>query len=102
MVERYFALGDDADQTADHYLEHYYGPAYFVAVRADTPTTPAGLAAELERLRAAGSDDVILLPCSDRLSQVEQLADTLDDLGIRNESEVGRALGAQLRDAQSA
>jgi len=81
VVERYFSLGDGADETADHYLAHYYGGDYFAAVRADTPTDRAHLAAELERLRDAGCDDVILLPCTDDIGQLRLLADALDDVG---------------------
>ncbi len=77
VVERYFSLGDRADETADHYLAHYYGSEYFTAARADTPTNRAQLRSELERLREAGCDDVILLPCSDDVTQVELLADAL-------------------------
>jgi alkanesulfonate monooxygenase SsuD/methylene tetrahydromethanopterin reductase-like flavin-dependent oxidoreductase (luciferase family) len=77
VVERYFSLGDRADETADHYLAHYYGNDYFAAARADTPTDRAHLETELERLRGAGCDDVILLPCSDEISQLDLLADAL-------------------------
>jgi hypothetical protein len=85
VVERYFSMGERADETADHYLAHYYGAQYFNAVRADTSTTPAQLEAELHRLFDVGCDDVILLPCSDDLNQPVLLASALDDLGIRGE-----------------
>jgi hypothetical protein len=55
-------------------------------MRADTPTTPRQLEAELHRLFDAGCDDVVLLPCSDELDQPVLLAGALDDLGIRGET----------------
>ena len=82
VAERYFCLGSDADQTADDYLAHYYGPDYFAAARTDSVTSGAEIRSELERLDEAGCDDVILFPCSDALGQVELLATALDDLGI--------------------
>ncbi len=77
VVERYVCLGPDADDIADHYLEHYYGQAYLAAVRADTPTTRAQVAEELDRLAASGCDDVVLLPCSADLTQIARVADAL-------------------------
>jgi alkanesulfonate monooxygenase SsuD/methylene tetrahydromethanopterin reductase-like flavin-dependent oxidoreductase (luciferase family) len=80
VVERYVCLGPDADDIADHYLEHYYGQTYLAAVRADTPTTQAQVARELDRLAATGCDDVVLLPCSADLTQVARVADALDEV----------------------
>jgi alkanesulfonate monooxygenase SsuD/methylene tetrahydromethanopterin reductase-like flavin-dependent oxidoreductase (luciferase family) len=77
VAERYFCLGPGAAETADHYLTHYYGPAYFPHVRADTLTTPTALHDELARLADAGCDDVLLLPCAGGLDQVDRLADAL-------------------------
>jgi alkanesulfonate monooxygenase SsuD/methylene tetrahydromethanopterin reductase-like flavin-dependent oxidoreductase (luciferase family) len=82
VVERYFCLGADADRIADHYLEHYYGSAYFPAVRADTVTSRSQLRAELTRLAEAGCDDVVLLPCSGDLDQVARLAGALEGYGL--------------------
>jgi alkanesulfonate monooxygenase SsuD/methylene tetrahydromethanopterin reductase-like flavin-dependent oxidoreductase (luciferase family) len=80
VVERYFCLGDGADEVADHYLHHYYGPEYLEAVRADTATTVDHLEDELRRLADAGCDDVVLLPCDADVGQVELLAGALDEL----------------------
>jgi alkanesulfonate monooxygenase SsuD/methylene tetrahydromethanopterin reductase-like flavin-dependent oxidoreductase (luciferase family) len=80
VVERYVHLGPAADEIADHYLEHYYGEQYLAAVRADTPTTVAQLAQELDRLAATGCDDVVLLPCSADIDQVARLAAAVDEL----------------------
>jgi hypothetical protein len=51
-------------------------------VKADTPTTPEHLGAELRRLRDAGADDVVLMPCTDDVAQVALAADVLDGLGV--------------------
>jgi alkanesulfonate monooxygenase SsuD/methylene tetrahydromethanopterin reductase-like flavin-dependent oxidoreductase (luciferase family) len=78
VVARYFSLGPDADPTADEYIHHYYGEEFFAAARADVVTTPAQLHAELQRLRDAGCDDVLLFPCSADLDQPRRLAAALD------------------------
>jgi alkanesulfonate monooxygenase SsuD/methylene tetrahydromethanopterin reductase-like flavin-dependent oxidoreductase (luciferase family) len=92
VVERYFCLGDDADRHADHYVMHYYGESYFAAARADTLTSADQLDHELHRLRAAGADDVVFLPCVDGVGQVNLLADALDAVGIRGDATTGREL----------
>lgn len=81
VVERYFCLGEDAADDADHYLSHYYGPEYLPSVRADTLTSAKQVLDELGRLSAVGCDDVILLPCIGALEQLTALADVLDDMG---------------------
>jgi alkanesulfonate monooxygenase SsuD/methylene tetrahydromethanopterin reductase-like flavin-dependent oxidoreductase (luciferase family) len=82
VVERYVCLGSGAAATAEHYLDHYYGAAYLPAVLADTATTVEQLHAELDRLRDAGADDVVLLPCSADLDQVPRVADALATAGV--------------------
>jgi alkanesulfonate monooxygenase SsuD/methylene tetrahydromethanopterin reductase-like flavin-dependent oxidoreductase (luciferase family) len=77
VVERYYCLGEGADAAADHYIAHYYGDAYFPAARADTLTSGDQIRAELTRLASAGADDIILLPCSADLTQVDLLAAAL-------------------------
>jgi alkanesulfonate monooxygenase SsuD/methylene tetrahydromethanopterin reductase-like flavin-dependent oxidoreductase (luciferase family) len=78
VVGRYFSLGPVADATADEYIRHYYGDEFFGAARADVLTTPGHLHDELQRLRDAGSDDVLLFPCSADLDQPRRLTDALD------------------------
>jgi hypothetical protein len=78
-VERYFSLGDGADEIADHYLMHYYGSEYFPDVRADALTSRQRILDELQRLAEVGCDDVVLLPCSAELDQVGLLADAVSD-----------------------
>jgi len=78
VVARYFSLGPDADAIADEYIHHYYGDQFFGAARADVLTTPAHLHRELQRLRDAGCDDVLLFPCSADLDQPRRLAAALD------------------------
>jgi alkanesulfonate monooxygenase SsuD/methylene tetrahydromethanopterin reductase-like flavin-dependent oxidoreductase (luciferase family) len=78
VVGRYFCLEPDADGTADAYIRHYYGDEYFGAARADVLTTPHQANLELQRLRDAGCDDVLLFPCSADLDQPGRLADALD------------------------
>ena len=77
-VGRYFSLGSDADDTADEYIRHYYGDEFFGAARADVLTTPAHVHRELQQLRDAGCDDVLLFPCSADLDQPRRLAVALE------------------------
>jgi alkanesulfonate monooxygenase SsuD/methylene tetrahydromethanopterin reductase-like flavin-dependent oxidoreductase (luciferase family) len=77
-VGRYFSLGPDADAAADEYIHHYYGDQFFDTARADVLTTPVHLHRELQRLRDAGCDDVLLYPCSADLDQPRRLAGALD------------------------
>jgi alkanesulfonate monooxygenase SsuD/methylene tetrahydromethanopterin reductase-like flavin-dependent oxidoreductase (luciferase family) len=79
VVERYFSLGHDADEIADHYLLHYYGSDYFPDVRTDALTSRERIRDELHRLAEVGCDDVVLLPCSAELDQVGLLADAVSD-----------------------
>jgi alkanesulfonate monooxygenase SsuD/methylene tetrahydromethanopterin reductase-like flavin-dependent oxidoreductase (luciferase family) len=80
VVGRYFSFGPDADATADEYIRHYYGDEFFGAARADVVTTPAHLQSELQRLRDAGCDDVLMFPCSADHDQPRRLAAALDVL----------------------
>ena len=82
VVERYFCLGEQADEIADHYLLHYYGHEFFPHVRADTLTSPEHLGAEMDRLSHAGCDDLVLLPCAGDLDQVGRLAAMLERLPV--------------------
>jgi alkanesulfonate monooxygenase SsuD/methylene tetrahydromethanopterin reductase-like flavin-dependent oxidoreductase (luciferase family) len=84
VTVRYFCFGPGADENAEHYLRHYY-LGFAPMVKADTPTTPEHLDAELARLRDAGADDVVLMPCTDDLAQVTLAAEVLDDLGVSAE-----------------
>lgn len=77
MTGRYFSLGPDADERADEYIHHYYGPDFFDPARADTLTKIEQLHAELRRLSAAGCTEVVLFPCSADLEQVSLLAQAL-------------------------
>ncbi|HEY3139653.1 MAG TPA: LLM class flavin-dependent oxidoreductase [Acidimicrobiales bacterium] len=77
-VGRYFSLGPDADSTADKYIHHYYGDQFLAAARPDVLTTPEHLDRELQRLRDAGCDDVLLFPCSADIDQPRRLASVLE------------------------
>ncbi|MEV5707912.1 LLM class flavin-dependent oxidoreductase [Actinoallomurus sp. NPDC052274] len=78
IVERYFCLGLGAAQTAEAYVAHYYGPDYLPHIQPDLLTGPERLRLEIDRLTAAGADDLVLLPCSGDPRQIGLLADALD------------------------
>jgi alkanesulfonate monooxygenase SsuD/methylene tetrahydromethanopterin reductase-like flavin-dependent oxidoreductase (luciferase family) len=77
VTGRYFSLGPGADDTADEYIHHYYGPDYFQPARADTLTEVEQIHTELGRLSEASCTDVLLFPCSGDLEQVSLLAEAL-------------------------
>jgi hypothetical protein len=79
VTGRYFSLGPNADQTADAYLEHYYGADALEAARADTLTSDERIHEELGRLSQAGCDDVVLFPCSGDLEEIARLARAVRD-----------------------
>jgi alkanesulfonate monooxygenase SsuD/methylene tetrahydromethanopterin reductase-like flavin-dependent oxidoreductase (luciferase family) len=86
---RYFSLGPDAQDVADEYVLHYYGPDYFDAARADTLTDAGQIHGELRRLADAGCSDVLLFPCSGDLDQVSLLAEALSPRAHRSASDLG-------------
>jgi alkanesulfonate monooxygenase SsuD/methylene tetrahydromethanopterin reductase-like flavin-dependent oxidoreductase (luciferase family) len=86
VTVRYFCFGPDADERAEQELRHYYLD-FAGFVKADTPTTREHLDAELRRLRDAGADDVVLMPCTDDIGQIGMAADVLDGLGITADPE---------------
>jgi alkanesulfonate monooxygenase SsuD/methylene tetrahydromethanopterin reductase-like flavin-dependent oxidoreductase (luciferase family) len=77
VVGRYFSLARRRGP-ADECIRHYYGGEFFGAARADVLTTPLHLFDELQRLRDAGCDDVLLFPCSADADQPRRLAAALD------------------------
>jgi alkanesulfonate monooxygenase SsuD/methylene tetrahydromethanopterin reductase-like flavin-dependent oxidoreductase (luciferase family) len=86
VTMRYFCFGPGADEHAEQELRHYYLD-FADFVKADTPTTPEHLDAELRRLRDAGADDVVLMPCTADIDQIGMAADVLDGLGITADPE---------------
>ena len=86
VTMRYICFGPGADEHAERELRHYYLD-FADFVKADTPTTPEHLDAELRRLRDAGADDVVLMPCTADIEQIGMAADVLDGLGITADPE---------------
>jgi alkanesulfonate monooxygenase SsuD/methylene tetrahydromethanopterin reductase-like flavin-dependent oxidoreductase (luciferase family) len=75
----YFCLGDGARQHADAYLHHYYGwlgdmAGQIAAGAAVSKEMVAGYAAAF---REAGCDELIFVPTTSRLEQVDLLADAV-------------------------
>jgi alkanesulfonate monooxygenase SsuD/methylene tetrahydromethanopterin reductase-like flavin-dependent oxidoreductase (luciferase family) len=84
VTERYFCLGEGAEESAAHYLAHYYGEAYVDLVLRDTPTSREHLENLLCEMQDAGCDDLIMLPCTSELGQIDLLAGALDAIGVEN------------------
>jgi alkanesulfonate monooxygenase SsuD/methylene tetrahydromethanopterin reductase-like flavin-dependent oxidoreductase (luciferase family) len=76
MVLLYFALGDDAEQTARASLGDYYGflGEYTDQVVASAAKDPASVKRYLSAFEAAGVDEVICFPTSTDPDQVDLLA----------------------------
>ncbi|WP_027945843.1 LLM class flavin-dependent oxidoreductase [Amycolatopsis taiwanensis] len=71
----YYALGEQAEQLADSYLNQYYGfaPPYAQLVRRNTGAGASAVAAAIDAFDAAGCDELILVPCSADLDQLKLL-----------------------------
>jgi len=73
-----FVLGPDAEDVRERFLRYYYGEAPFVdSMVVQTPTTVDGLRASLDAHRSVGCDEVLLLPCSSDMRQLELAATAL-------------------------
>jgi alkanesulfonate monooxygenase SsuD/methylene tetrahydromethanopterin reductase-like flavin-dependent oxidoreductase (luciferase family) len=81
VTGRYVALGPDAGTTADRYIHHYYGDAYFSAVRPSVATTHVQLQRQLDQLGDAGFHDIVLYPCTPDPDQGRRIASALDATG---------------------
>lgn len=75
----YFALGANAGELADRYLNDYYGfaPPYAQMVLRGSAVGADRLRETLAKLEDAGCDEVLLAPCSDSLDQLKELQDVI-------------------------
>lgn len=75
----YFALGEDARSTAERYLRDYYGfaPPYAQAVVNSAAVGADGVLETVAGFRQAGCDELLFVPCSADIRQVDVLADVL-------------------------
>jgi alkanesulfonate monooxygenase SsuD/methylene tetrahydromethanopterin reductase-like flavin-dependent oxidoreductase (luciferase family) len=82
-AQGYFALGDEAGEAGMKYLREYYaftGP-FAEKIAAGLLTTPQAIAQFIRGYEEAGCDELILLPTSPDLAQIDQLAAVLNGLG---------------------
>ena len=82
-AQGYFALGDEAAEAGARYLREYYtftGP-FAEKIASGLLTTPQAIAQFLRGYEEAGCDELVLLPTSADLAQIDQLAAVLDGLG---------------------
>jgi alkanesulfonate monooxygenase SsuD/methylene tetrahydromethanopterin reductase-like flavin-dependent oxidoreductase (luciferase family) len=83
LAMAYFALGDGGRAAAEHDLHHYYGwlgPDVAADIAAGALTDPAAVVHWLGVYAEAGADEVLLMPCSSELMQVDLLAEALSEL----------------------
>ena len=76
----WYALGDNAEQRLDEAAAAYVGlPAGSATPFGDLPVhSPDGVKRAVENCRDAGFDEVIFIPLSDDLGQLDRLEDALD------------------------
>jgi alkanesulfonate monooxygenase SsuD/methylene tetrahydromethanopterin reductase-like flavin-dependent oxidoreductase (luciferase family) len=82
-AQGYFALGDEAAEAGAGYLRDYYaftGP-FAEKIAAGLLATPQAIAQFLRGYEEAGCDEMVLLPTSADLAQIDQLAAVLEGLG---------------------
>jgi alkanesulfonate monooxygenase SsuD/methylene tetrahydromethanopterin reductase-like flavin-dependent oxidoreductase (luciferase family) len=72
----YFSLGPDAERNAEQYLRDYYGfaPPYAEMVLRAATAGEDRLRAAVQAYQDAGCDELLLMPCSSDLKQVELLS----------------------------
>jgi alkanesulfonate monooxygenase SsuD/methylene tetrahydromethanopterin reductase-like flavin-dependent oxidoreductase (luciferase family) len=72
----YFSLGPDAERSAEEYLLDYYGfaPPYAEMVLRAATVGEGQLRAAVQAFQDAGCDELLLMPCSGDLKQVELLS----------------------------
>jgi alkanesulfonate monooxygenase SsuD/methylene tetrahydromethanopterin reductase-like flavin-dependent oxidoreductase (luciferase family) len=83
LAMAYFALGDGGRAAAEHDLHHYYGwlgPDVAADIAAAALTDPAAVVGWLGAYAEAGADEILLMPCSSELMQVDLLAEALSGL----------------------
>lgn len=76
MALNYFALGDDPQGDTERSIGDYYSiaPDYAAVVVEGTAKGEDGVRERLERLRAAGIEEVVMFPASADPGQVHLLA----------------------------
>ncbi len=83
LARAYFALGRGGRAAAEHDLHHFYGwlgPDIVAGIAAGALTDPAAVVHWLGAYAEAGADEVLLMPCSSELMQVDLLAEALSEL----------------------
>ena len=80
LAMAYFALGPGGRAAAERDLHHYYswlGADVAADIAAGALTDPAAVVHWLGAYAEAGADEVLLMPCSSELTQVDLLAESL-------------------------
>lgn len=72
----YFALGPDATQIVEGYIPDYYG-SFGKALAERVPATAEAVSALVSEFADAGCDELMLLPCSADIGQLELLGEAL-------------------------
>src|SRR4051794_7751532 len=77
MALFYAALGDDAEALARKGAGYYswLGPEITAAIAGSIATTPDAVRGYLAAFEAAGADDVLIVPCSNDLAQLDLIAE---------------------------
>ncbi len=75
----YYALGPDAEDVADRYIQANYGfkPELARRIRANVPTSPGAIYDAVRRLEDLGSDEYVLRPCTTDLPTLDAIAEVI-------------------------
>ena len=75
----YFALGPNADEVADRYIDENYGfkPELARRIRANVPTSPEQIYDAIHRLEDLGADEYVLRTCTTTLDELDAIGEVI-------------------------
>jgi alkanesulfonate monooxygenase SsuD/methylene tetrahydromethanopterin reductase-like flavin-dependent oxidoreductase (luciferase family) len=80
----YFALGPNADEVADRYIEANYGfnPNLAKRIRSNVPTSPQAIYDTVRRLEDLGSDEYVLRTCTTTFEELEAISEVVQAMTV--------------------
>jgi alkanesulfonate monooxygenase SsuD/methylene tetrahydromethanopterin reductase-like flavin-dependent oxidoreductase (luciferase family) len=75
----YFALGPNAEEIADRYIDENYGfnPNLAKRIRSNVPTSPQAIYDTVRRLEDLGSDEYVLRTCTTTFDELDAISDVV-------------------------
>jgi alkanesulfonate monooxygenase SsuD/methylene tetrahydromethanopterin reductase-like flavin-dependent oxidoreductase (luciferase family) len=80
----YFALGPNAEEIADRYIEANYGfnPDLAKRIRSNVPTSPQAIYDTVRRLEDLGSDEYVLRTCTTTFEELDAISDVIQAMPV--------------------